>query len=341
MKRVIFPSIVMTLLLPIQAATAGLKVGDPAPVLTIKQWVKGEAYDLTKAKPGEVTIVEFWATWCGPCVMGIPHISDMQDHFKSKGVTFIGVSEEKPETVEKFLKRGFDAKMRYRVAIDDGGKTNTAWMKAAGQSGIPCAFVIKDGKIAWIGHPMDGMDKKVAELCGDKEYVERKEKLEAIGKRIQESAEAEKWDDFRAAMEDYLKLDPESVQHQIALYHVLLTKLKKTDDAAAQGKAFVAGTDDVDGLNTLAWVITKHGDFDGVRDLSLALSAAKKAMSITKEESSDVLDTYAMVLAESGKMDEAIKAQQKAVEKCDDGDERMKRELTARLEEYKKKQKGE
>ena len=100
-------------------AMAELKVGDDAPKLSIKEWVKGKPFDLTKAKDKDVVVVEFWATWCGPCRMSIPHMSEMQDHFKDKGVTFIGVSDEDAKVVEKFLKGGFDEKMRYRVAIDD------------------------------------------------------------------------------------------------------------------------------------------------------------------------------------------------------------------------------
>jgi thiol-disulfide isomerase/thioredoxin len=339
-KRLILIAAMAALIFPMQSAQAGLKVGDPAPALSIKHWVKGEAFDLAKAKPGSVTVVEFWATWCGPCVMGIPHMSEMNDHFKTQGVTIIGVSDEKKETVEKFLAEGYDSKMRYTVAIDDGGKTNTAYMKASGQGGIPCAFVVKDGKIAWIGHPMNGLDTEIAKHCGDTKYAERQAKLKSLTEDIQKSAEAEKWDGVQVALGEYLKLEPKSIQHQLAMYHLLLVKLKKPEDAAKHGKAFVEATSEVDGLNTMAWVIVKHQDFEGVRDLSLATDAAKKAMTLSKEESVEVLDTYAMVLSETGKHDDAVKVQEKAIAKCGEEDPRAKRELTTRLEEYKKKQKG-
>lgn len=339
-KRLIITAALAALVFPIQAAQAGLKVGDAAPQLSIKHWVKGEAFDLAKAKPGSVTVVEFWATWCGPCVMSIPHMSEMYDHFKTKGVNIIGVSDEKKETVEKFLAKGYDAKMRYTVAIDDAGKTNAAFMKAAGQGGIPCAFIVKDGKIAWIGHPMNGLDAEVAKLCGDTQYAERQEKLKSLTEDIQKNAEAEKWEGVQTALTEYLKLDPKSIQHQLAMYHLLLVKMKKPDDAAKHGRAFVESATEVDGLNTMAWVIVKHQDFEGVRDLKLATDAAKKAMEVSKEDSVEVLDTYALVLSETGKMDDAVKMQERAIAKCSEDDPRTKRELTTRLEEYKKKQKG-
>ncbi|HWL92570.1 MAG TPA: redoxin domain-containing protein [Phycisphaerae bacterium] len=322
------------------SALAGLKVGDPAPPLSIKHWIKGEPVDLSKAAPGSIQVVEFWATWCGPCVMGIPHMSEMQEHFKSKGVTFIGVSDEKKETIEKFLAKGHDDDMRYTVAVDDAGKSNKAWMQASGRNGIPCAFVVKDGKVQWIGHPMDEMDEKVAQLCGDTEYAKRKAKLTDLTRKISTAATAEKWDDVHTHLSEYVKTDPGSIQHQLGLYHVLLVKLNKPADATAHATAFIASTEKVDSLNAMAWIITTHEDFQGKRNLDLARSAIDKAMKISKGESPGVLDTYAAVLAESGKIDEAIKAQEKAVALCSADDREMKKELTSRLEEYKRNKKG-
>ena len=167
-------------------AMAELKVGDDAPNIFIKDWVKGEAFDLSKAKDKDVIVVEFWATWCPPCKASIPHMSEMQDHFKSKGVTFIGVTDEDKELVSKFLKNGWDEKMRYRVAVDNENKTSDAWMKASNQRGIPTAFVVQGGKLKWIGHPMDELGLTVAKLAGDEEYAKKEEeakKEEALARR--------------------------------------------------------------------------------------------------------------------------------------------------------------
>ena len=160
------------------SATAGaladeLSVGDPAPKLGVKEFVKGEP--LTKLEKGKTYVVEFWATWCGPCRVSIPHLTDLQKKYKD--VAFVGVSvwERDTKGVKPFVEEMGD-KMDYRVALDDvpeGGDGNDGamaktWMNAAGQNGIPAAFVVNgDGKIAWIGHPM-AMDKPLADIVGGK-----------------------------------------------------------------------------------------------------------------------------------------------------------------------------
>ena len=113
-------------------------------------------------EPGKVYVVEFWATWCGPCRVTIPHLTELQK--KHVDVVFIGVSvcEQDQDAVKPYVEAMGD-QMAYRVAMDldprEGG-----WQRrhhghdvdaAARQGGIPIAFIIdKDGRIAWIGHPI-------------------------------------------------------------------------------------------------------------------------------------------------------------------------------------------
>jgi thiol-disulfide isomerase/thioredoxin len=132
-----------------------LKVGDSAPPLAVSTWLHGAP--VKGFEPGHVYVVEFWATWCGPCRQIMPHVGDLQDEYREKGVTFIGFTSEandKEAKVNAFVaKQG--AKLGYTFAFGSGTETHNAYMKASGQNGIPCSFVVdKQGRIAYIGHPL-------------------------------------------------------------------------------------------------------------------------------------------------------------------------------------------
>lgn len=147
-----------------------LKPGLPAPALKVGDWIQGDSF--TKFEKGQVYVVEFWATWCGPCKTSIPHINELSKKFGSK-VKVVGVSvwergDNIKDMVTKFV-AGMGDKMSYSVAMDDANKSMaTTWMEAASQNGIPAAFIIDGtGTVAWIGHPMS-MDKPLDDVINGK-----------------------------------------------------------------------------------------------------------------------------------------------------------------------------
>src|SRR5262245_13669846 len=99
-------------------AAAELKVGDPAPKLQTGEWVQGEA--VKSFDKDHVYVVEFWATWCGPCRATIPHLDKLHEKLKDKGVVFIGQNcwERDESKVKPFVAEMGD-NMSYRVAMDD------------------------------------------------------------------------------------------------------------------------------------------------------------------------------------------------------------------------------
>ena len=133
------------------AQSKKLKVGDVAPGLSIETWVKGEEVSIEK---GEVYIVEFWATWCGPCRASMPHLSKLQEKYQDYA-TIIGVSDEPLATVVPFLfeKDKYDDtvnndRTRYTLCTDPDESVKQDYFRAAGQRGIPTAFIIgKDQKV--------------------------------------------------------------------------------------------------------------------------------------------------------------------------------------------------
>ena len=176
-------------------------MGDPAAPLDIAEWVRGDAVDLADVQGNKVVVVEFWATWCGPCLTSIPHLTELQHKFADRGVVVIGISAEDPGTVRPFLDR-MGAKMDYTVAVDNNRQTSKGYMTAYGQNGIPHAFVIDlEGRIAWHGHPMSELDQVLDRIAPAVAVKKPKDDKRALAQRkLQQFIELSTRDDDTEAL---------------------------------------------------------------------------------------------------------------------------------------------
>jgi thiol-disulfide isomerase/thioredoxin len=324
---------------------ATLAVGDSAPALSIAKWLKGAP--VTAFEKDKVYVVEFWATWCGPCIAGMPHLSALQKEFKDK-VTIIGVStidnrKPMPNTLEASVKMVADKgdTMGYTVAWDNETATKDAFFKAAGQQGIPCAFVVdKQGKIAYIGHPMFldlVLDKVVAgkwdAKAGNEEVKSLEDKL--YGKKGMYAQSRENPAD---AMKTYKELEAKYPTVMADQVEFLYSVAKQSGDAAATHKAGLAVIDkyvkdkNAMGLNAFAWpMVDPQGEAKNP-DLELALKAAEEGVKLTNNKDGMILDTLARVYWVKGDKAKAIEIQTKAVENAP---AEAKDDIEATLKEYK------
>lgn len=330
-----------------EVATDKLEIGQKAPAFAVERIIKGEK--ITGFEKGKIYVVEFWATWCGPCIAAFPHLSELQHKYKSEGLTVIGVNiwerydDSTSAKVDEFVSKQGE-RMGYTVAYDGTSKKmDEAYMEAAGRNGIPSAFVVdREGKIAWIGHPM-WLGAVISDITKDKwDYVKGPEKLakgeerlNAIFVAMRENPESlvgliEKFDADYPTVLDALGGWRMTMYFAAGAYDKAYEMARKATDKAIAAK-------DAQGLNEIAWTIVDPDGNVEQKDLPLAMRAAMAAAEFSEHNDAAILDTLARVYFLTGDVERAIELQTKAVELAEG---RMKSDLEAVLKEYKAAKRG-
>lgn len=280
----------------VAAGEGRLELGGEAPELAVGEWVKGEPVSL--AAPGRnITVVEFWATWCPPCRVTIPHLTEVQKRFADQGVVVVGISSEAAEKVKPFVAEQGD-RMAYVVAVDPERAISKAYMEPFGVNGIPYAFIVdRDGRLAWHGHPMAGLEEALEKMvAGDFDVDAAKAAGEA-----------------RVMMRDYFGM---------------VDREDGAGKAAELGREIVdRGAGDPNLLNEFAWTILT-GRRVKARDLPLALRASEAAYNASRGQQPAITDTYARALYDTGSRAEAVRMQQEAVRVAEEQREDAIRDLT-------------
>lgn len=325
-----------------------LTIGSTAPALDVEHWVSdgnGKFQPVTEFEKGKIYVVEFWATWCGPCIASMPHLAELQGEYADKGVQIISISDEKLSKVEKFLKREVrgttdgqtygELTNAYCLTTDPDESVYKDYMRAAGQNGIPTAFIVgKSGLIEWIGHPMS-MDKPLAKIVDDKWDREKFAVSFKKGAEFQ-TLMKELWDmkedgDAKGALEEldiFIKdLDKDSETYaQANMIRTQLVMEVGGPEAIAAFKKMADETDNPMMINQMTWGIVEKvqgGDDVDAEMLKVACEAAKRAVELSKEGKDDegtamIMDTHANLLFLCDKLDEAIAVQKAAIELSDD-----------------------
>ena len=106
----------------------------------------GETFRLSDHK-GKVILVNFWATWCGPCVMEMPELVKLQEKYGPKGFQIVGISVD--ETLELATEFAKEHSLNYPVLLLPMDKVS-AFQAIGGFKALPTSYLInKEGKVVW------------------------------------------------------------------------------------------------------------------------------------------------------------------------------------------------
>ncbi len=338
-------------------ASSILNIGSKAPPLKVSRFLKGDPVEAFES--GKVYVVEFWATWCGPCIQSMPHITELQK--KHPEVTFIGVNvmERDESAAERFLATNGDT-IGYRIARDfvpdgetgDNGVMNTTWLKAAAVDGIPTAFVVNQkGLIANIAHPMT-LDESLSQIldgswnlaeAADKRLAEMQEQIEAqelnqkLAPLLQNGVTAK----TLTGIEELIKEYPKQAENLSLMKFQVLTQLSEHAELALEeGRHLLSGPRGKNPkfCNEVAWlVVSPERKGDVAEPLKkLALEAALQADKLAKQKHPLIADTLARALFVNGDQAAAARTQARAIELAEaaGADQQTLQEMKDQLKEY-------
>jgi thiol-disulfide isomerase/thioredoxin len=143
--------------------------------LEFKDAVSGSTVSMKELK-GKVVVIDFWATWCGPCVAQLPHMKKLYDEYHDRGVEFIGVSLDQPkelgglDSLKAFVKQNEIRWPQYYL----GKSWDSDFSKSWGINAIPAVFIVDtEGKLFSV-QAGGRLDQLIPELLAKKRDATRR-----------------------------------------------------------------------------------------------------------------------------------------------------------------------
>jgi thiol-disulfide isomerase/thioredoxin len=347
-------------LMPQVVSAKDLGIGSKAPALNIEHWVQdgnGFFKPVTEFQKDKVYVVEFWATWCGPCIQSMPHLAELQNKYRGNGVQIISVSDESLDEVKDLLgkknedvgKTFAEVTAAYSLTTDPDRSVYKDYMTAAKQQGIPTAFVVgKTGLVEWIGHPMemDGPLAAVVDGKWDRETFAKEmvaqQKMQESMQRLSMLASTGKFTEAIALAEAQGKeatTDASKQQWMEIKYSLKLSAGLLDDDSLAFFRKRIKSLKS-DPYAMARFGYSLYGQAQQGVDIKPLLADVMTALEEVSKDAEPqmkplMFNTLAMLASEAGDLKKAIAAQQSAIDATDD--ERQKKRLMVMLDELKQK----
>jgi len=328
MRRVLVVSLIFMTIPLISTAEENFKplvVGDPAPPIEDVSWVRGE--EIRTWSEDHVYVVDFWATWCPPCIKGLRHLQSLHDRLSPLKVHFIAVAvwpEPGSMAPEDLLARF--PELSYSLAIDNENATADALMAPSRSNGLPNTMIIdRQGRLAWVGAPGDGFEKSLEALVAGDYDIKKARQADLIRHRaeafIGKASTAERNGDFQTAIElidQAIAVDPGRFSvYRGWQYEIALLRLENPRAAKEIADRFLSSQQGEDPypLFILATRIISNYEHTPPphRDLDLALRCARKSVENSPEPNYEYLALLAEIHALRGEYDAALQRQSVAM----------------------------
>lgn len=348
------------------SAQTTLGIGDKAPALNIEHFIHNKKSDFAKTQKfeeGKVYVVEFWATWCGPCIQSMPHLVELQNQYRDQGVQIVSISDEDLETVKELLEQEYPGKdetfseltSAYTLTVDPDGSSTDDYMRAAGQNGIPASFLVgKTGVIEWIGHPME-IDEPIAEVLADswdreayKLQMKRMEQFQVVMQKVSTLAGKGDFDDALKAIDkfnDEIKGDKgdqaDSMRKQLVTfkYNLRLDSGDQSDEVIAFFREQLKEAKN-DSRELIQFAYTMMSTMEQGTDPGPLATETMTALEETVGDAEDDFKTIMYVVlarmnASMSNLDAAIENQKKAVESTTGRQQERMQQMLESFEEMK------